>query len=57
MVNVDRNSLSVAKDVDLSATGHVVDLNHFDAATQNIVAYCTTNGNILGELAVASKSL
>jgi len=48
VVNIDRNCLSMNREIDLSTHGHVVDLNHFDAVTQNVIAYCTVNGNILG---------
>ena len=49
VVNIDRNCLSMNREIDLSTHGHVVDLNHFDAVTQNVIAYCTVNGNILGK--------
>ena len=50
-MNIDQNSNSLiaSKDIDLSSVGQVVDMNHFDAGTQNVLAYCTTNGNIMGE--------
>ena len=38
----------LAKEVDVTSYGHIVDLTHFDAGSQSVVAYATVNGNILG---------